>query len=1086
MLTAKRWFLSFAACLVGYIAYAYLVAPFFEPPPLKITAGATPLATTPKRARNFDYLFAPDAWQRDPQQPPKVIETDQCTLLLQDYRPIGAGQMELKPCTLIFYMDEAGESQQPGDEGRKRRPVVLDAPGGAVLIFDRDLDLARAEFGRLMGGKLRGEISIYSPPTRTDTADDFELKTRNLQIDENRVWTPHEVTFRYGNSHGSGRDLAIQLVKTGGGGKTPTFSGISQMQLSQVDKIHVDLAGANLFMDAESPPDQAEERTPQPPVEVRCKGPFRFDFTQHLASFDDRVEVRRVNPVGDPDKLLCQRLTFILRDPNLPLPAAQQREGALGKAAEKLRRITAEGNPAVIQGPTMSIEVRAARIDYDLESGRMVLAPSPSLSQVLMHYQESQLSAHQVEYELGEEGKIGRLLAEGPGKLIYVKSAAGTGPQQMTAQWQRELRIRPHENNQVISLLGQAKVGVGDMGSFAADELHLWAVETPLPAMPQSTASPKKSGLPALSVSLRPDRLLALRNVQIDSTRLTGHTQRLEAWFTPSGASAPSSSSVPANAASVAPAPANSALGNPATTGNVSPGVPVLGNPGSPGKLVSNSSTLDSRTSSPPGLTPASPMQPLAGTPNPFAPRSMMSGLSPSASDEPTSRYDVTGDLIRLQWIVDGSTPEANNLVLQDLSVEGTVRITEIETAKPDEDPLLVTGTAVQVRNASAPDASLQLIGKPAKLSARGLSLSGAIVNVHKGQNRAWIDGPGLATLPIPANLAVAPGQKQPAAESPSPPPTAARLTWQGNLNFDGQTITVTKDIALASDNQTASAQLMEVTLARRLDFAQPQSEEPTEIAKLMLDGGVALENRSLDPTQREIASQDSLRTRNLFINRLTGELKADGPGWVSTARRGSALPAAPGAGPAPSPLAPAASPLGNSNGLSYLYVEFDQGIVGNINQHRVRFVGKVRTVFGPITDFNQRLETVTDDRLPEQAVRLVCDDLQITEMVFPNNHRWMELAAQGNTEVEGQTFNARAARIAYTTEKEQLVLDGDGRMDAQIWYRSGPGKPRAYQAARKIMYWRKTNQIDIEGGGAGTLDQLQGIALPKVPGGAR
>jgi hypothetical protein len=1037
MLAAKRWLLSFSACLACYLGYAYLLAPLFEPPPLKATSGQTPLTSVPKRAHNFDHLFAPDSWQRDAEHPPKIIETDQCTLLIRDYSPVGAGQMELKPCTLIFYMDEAGVSQQPGDEGRTRRPVVLDAPDGAVLIFDRDLDLARAEFGRLMGGKLRGDISIYSPPTRTDTADDFELKTRNLQIDENRVFTPHEVTFRYGNSYGSGRDLLIQLVNTGGGGRAPTFSGISQLQLAQVDKIHVDLGGANLFMDDEAGSPSAKPEAPQPPVEVRCKGPFRFDFTQQLASFDDRVEVRRVNPVGAPDKLLCQRLTFMLRDPKTPLPTAAKREGALGKAAEKLRRITAEGNPAVIQGPTMSVEVRAARIDYDLESGRVVLAPSPSLSQVLMQYQESQLSAHQVEYEMGPEGKIGRLWAEGPGKMIYARAAEGKGPQHMTAQWQRELRVRPHENNQVISLLGQAKVGVGEMGSFAADELHLWAVETPLPAA--STTPKRKSAMPALSVSLRPDRLLALRNVQIDSTRLTGHTQRLEAWFTPQVAAA-------------------------------SPATPT---PAAPGAVV-------------PGPTPG-PNSPPASPANPFSIGPSANGAAPPTSEEPTSRYDITGDLIRMQWMIAGANPQATNLFLEDLSVEGNVRLTETETAKPGDEPLLVTGTAVQIRSASSPDASLQLSGKPAKLSARGLSLSGAVVNVHKGQNRAWIDGPGLATLPIPANMALVPGQKQAPIEPAAAPPTIARLTWKGGLEFDGQTISVTKEIALVSDHQSASAELLEVTLARRLNFAQPQSEEPLEVGKLLLDGGVAIENRSLDPSGREVASQDSIRTRNLLINRLTGELKADGPGWVSTARRGSTLPTAPGAGPAAPPLAPAVSPLGGGNGLSYLYVEFDQGIVGNIHQHRVRFVGKVRTVFGPIVTFGERLETVTDDRLPEQAVRLVCDDLQITEMVFPNNHRWMELAAQGNTEVEGQTFNARAARIAYTTEKEQLVLDGDGRMDAQIWYRSGPGKPRAYQSARKIMYWRKTNQIDIEGGGAGTLDQLQGMTLPtRMPGAKR
>jgi lipopolysaccharide export system protein LptA len=95
--------------------------------------------------------------------------------------------------------------------------------------------------------------------------------------------------------------------------------------------------------------------------------------------------------------------------------------------------------------------------------------------------------------------------------------------------------------------------------------------------------------------------------------------------------------------------------------------------------------------------------------------------------------------------------------------------------------------------------------------------------------------------------------------------------------------------------------------------------------------------------------------------------------------------------------------------------------------------------------------------------VLLNTDRLKVVEMPTQRNGRnTMELEAIGNTLVEGQTFTARADRMAYTQAKELLVLEGTAKTDAQLWRQAHVGAPASHAAARKIMYWKDTNRVEV------------------------
>ncbi len=79
------------------------------------------------------------------------------------------------------------------------------------------------------------------------------------------------------------------------------------------------------------------------------------------------------------------------------------------------------------------------------------------------------------------------------------------------------------------------------------------------------------------------------------------------------------------------------------------------------------------------------------------------------------------------------------------------------------------------------------------------------------------------------------------------------------------------------------------------------------------------------------------------------------------------------------------------------------------------------------------------------------------------SNGQALEVVAAGNTVIEAKTFTARATRLSYAQAKQRLVLEGDGRTNAELWRQTRVGGPSSHAAARKILYWHGTNQIEVE-----------------------
>ena len=223
------------------------------------------------------------------------------------------------------------------------------------------------------------------------------------------------------------------------------------------------------------------------------------------------------------------------------------------------------------------------------------------------------------------------------------------------------------------------------------------------------------------------------------------------------------------------------------------------------------------------------PIPPNAAGPFGFAPN-LAAPHNPTVALE---RYDVHGERIRLQL-----STGAGGTQIQDVTIDGQARFAQTQTLQPGDVPLVVSGEQIEVLRADAPDTGVTVSGKPAEVAARGLEMYGDVVRMDKGTNRVWIDGPGRMKLP----------ESQPAARSPasggsavaarphegglvsvvrsSTPADPLFITWKDRMTFDGSTAHFEHSIVGQSRSRKFLTDALDVSLRRRIDFAQPRRDE--------------------------------------------------------------------------------------------------------------------------------------------------------------------------------------------------------------------------------------------------------------------
>jgi hypothetical protein len=1030
--------------------YRLAVVPIVEP---RIRDTAAALEMTPEqaaaiRARADQRLaalgdvFPPGSWERDN---PIMLESRQMRLLFKDYHSLPDGRVNLVPCTLVVLPDR----NRVAADGQPGRTLVLRAPQGAVLEFDEPLDLRQGRLAKLIGGSLRGQVTIRGTPTSPEAEDDIEIVTRDLELDELEIRTGEMVQFRYGRSSGSGRGLVARLKprpgnsggSAPGAGSTdrgPNIGGVDSIRLDRDVKMRLEglaggmLPGGGMKPDAPAPAgassvESATSSDPvaPPPVLVSCHGALCMNVSSNVVTLEEHVDVIRVAADGSTDQLSCELLAIVLaRKAKAGEPASAEPPTA-GRGGLEPVEIQAKGSPVVARSSGVGLEARGSRLGYEIATRRILLDGDEPVSLVA---KGSEMEARKIDYSPGPPG------------WLRVRSEKSPPAQ---ARWQQWLRMRPDGDGHVVSIAGDADVSVETQGRLSAAEMHLW-LDIVKPAA--ATPPPAASAGPDLSRA-RPSRLLARGMVEADAEEVAARTDRLELWFRtvePAAAAAPA----------IAPAAAGPVAGQTAA------GQPAVGAA-------------------------------------PSAPRPAVPAAAPPPAAPTRGKMIATAALVRGQVTL---SPAGNEV--DEMSMEGQVQLAEqpLEAqgppgGAPPEPGIEIRGDQMQLSRATRPDAKAVVSGRPAVVKGRGLDLEGPIVEFDRGQNRLTVDGAGRLSLPMAAgagaldSLAFTGGGRQPAAPAaPEAPPGKLDVTWQGRLDFDGLKARFIDTVVATGAAAELRSGSLDVIFDRPFEFAAGESRRgggQPEVARIACGAGVKIRSESTDEAGE--TSTEQLFVRDLVIDRPTGDVTGSGPGRLTSTRAGQSptmsLPAGPQGGVAAQPVA--AKPR-KPNELTDLGVDFQRGMRGNLHRRTMEFHQRVEAIWGPVARRGDTLDPHAAGGLPDGAVTISCDVLGVgqTPPMPGRQQSSMELGAGGNVLVEGESFTARSARLTWSEAKDLLVFEGDGRSDAQLFRQLKAGAQPSSASAGKILYWRLLNRVDVEDARFLDLDQLRGGGAGGMPGG--
>ena len=1016
--------ISMAIVFVVYTVYVLALLPWIEPQYV-VKAGPNNDGVAQRlepRQRDWMSLFAEDSWERS--ELTKSLESDDGVLLFQKYSRDGKGRWSLTPATLIYYA-ASGK--------KKRRPFIL-RPKRAVLQFNGPLNLISGGRGKLVGGRLVGDIVISSPESATGEGDDFQLTTRHVEIEAKRIWTPHDVAFRFGPHSGRGRNLTIRLQRQAGKSDGLSLGQMRSIELTQLDHLTI-LTENSIIPSASQLPrlGDSDKSKAKVPVVVHCRGPFQFDVAKSRASLSKNVELAREYAPSQNDYLTCQELSIYFdasRKQKAPpdRPKSKRKKATGGKKAKipsqwAVDRIVATGEPVQLLAPSANASFFGQRLEYHPSDKQIFLKDDKK--PVRLQFGQHFCSAPQILYQTIDFNRLGTLRAIGPG--VY----RGSGKDlrvAVTAKWQQELTLRPHQNNHVLSVHAGADVTFADANRIRAKQLHVWlkevqrlprhALDKPQPLQGNRDKLGKLSKKkPKPKYDIRVERFLAIGGVALDSPQLTARTNQLEGWIRHDLA-----------------APEGQAAAAGQANGESFGGAKKKRN------LLSIKDRRDK------------------------------------------SKWDAQARLVRVQLAqshqLDNSEIRLDSLILRD-----DVVLQEVATAKPEDEPVLLQGDWLRMTDGLTDNAQfiISAYQGDAIVKARGLHLFGRRIDLQQGRNLMWIDGTGRMSAPVSADLD---GNKL-------KKPMRMTVQWDSRMQFDGLKASFKDSVLVTGPQQVLRGKQLEVTLSQRVDFAKQmeRAKSPArrmavrarrtrpEIRHLKFHGEVQAESRSFDK-KGKLESVDQMWIRDLEVHRDSGKIHGLGPGRMISRQRPSANKRRRGN------LLTSRSDKDDKNKLNYLQVDFRSHLSGNLHQRRITLFDDIQAIYGPIANWNSQLHNRTPDGLGKRGVEIRSSQLTISEHKKKRGEKRgpLEVTAAGNTRISGNNFAARAERLSYVEAKDLVVLESGGNNKAKIrhWSQPGGGDMREL-TGRKILFWPSRGEWKLENLGSFTLEG-PGTFKPKLP----
>lgn len=1037
----------------AYWLYALVAVPLIEP---SVALPSVAASTSEERstARNrvatrheeLKTWFSDQDWELTS---PITLAVGRAKLVCNEYTNARDGTLTLTPCTVIVLPQRQGKSE----EQWQREAIVVQAQK-AELKFDPPLVFGtNTKKSRLVWGRLPGKFTIRSDQKAPGPDDDLFVASQDAELKDNRITSLFPIEFRLGSSYGSGRELTIDLIPGDAADEGGfNFNGISTIELKRDVQMQIDVASMAKNPNRDKPPGEGDAQAqprrpvmfgssgqPQPPLRITSRGPFVFNLVQYVATFQDQVDVLRLRPQGQSDQLQGELLSLYFT------PEAD----GVSKRFPKLEasRIEIRGLPVVMRSTLDDMDARGEFLMYDIQTGRISLEGTQPVS---VRRGQNRIDAPKLIYEPSARSRFGRFSAIGAGKLDA--AAPDNSRQHYRARWKDKAVFGPDQDLHLVALIGEGWFEDPTTGSLEGDEIYVWLDEQPeqKPTLPQDAGR-------AQGPALLPNRMLAQGRVRLESADLSCNVTQLQVWFAADALRRGNSriEELPPPDGSVRDQTTDADVRKLRLVAFRQPPQPA---PGQSRRL---------------GHSPVGQ----AAAPSHETPLS----AAPARQTRRTrSRYNVQGNRLQVQLKL---VPTAKNQFrpeLMQLRALENVRIVESCQDPPDALPLVLTGDQVDYAQTHDADGALDVMGQPAHVEGRGMSLDGPLIHLDRGTSQLDVNGAGRMILPGTRDLD--------GRELAQPRPVF--VNWRGDLHFDGRVAHFRDEVVAQFDGQTLQTQTMEVGFAAPINFADLSGQQQPEVAEIACLGGVTLDRPTLDSGR--LVSLERMKAVNLRVNRRDGGVTAEGPGTMVSLRPGSLqLPAAPGQNQHVSP--------GSATQLIYLRVEFLTLATGNLNYQTMQFGNRVKAVFGPVSTWDSAIREDDFDRigpdgrfLVQQCGCLESQQLQVARIKDATGKECLTLDASGNARLEGinfqeQSFQAFGNHIKYEQGKDLVILEGDGRVNAELYQQERHGAKPRHTASRKIDFWLaradRPPRVYVDGAHHVDLTMPPRPAQPLAPG---
>ncbi|MDM4017321.1 hypothetical protein [Roseiconus lacunae] len=1018
----RNYFLALVTLILCAYGYDEASRRLLAVPEIEIVKPKPPTKDASLREELVD-LFPPDAWELGDC---KRIITGRGTLLFKDWQQIADDEWKLEPLTIVIGRGLASDDAPA--------PIVLKAPDGAEVRFSRGVDLtgtANKSAPPIKMGRMIGKVTIWRAGN-VETHQALHVETSDVRIDKEKVWTTEAIDMTLGTAKLRGSDLTIQLAVSATAATsvdTPSTL-LDQMNLVYLDELTIPLDDPNSVLTADASQKLGGI------ISVTCNNRVRYDFSNDSLTLYDRVAITRRVQDQVLDRIDCDVVNLVLRD---PANRTMVRQGPL----DWIDKIIAEGHPAVVNLGSQQFLLQAERIDFDAINGLLRTESSEGVRLVRQN-----LSAHlrnlTYQYSPQYPKELGVIDVVGSGKVqisdpeIAVKNLT----------WMDSFKLEPIATANIddiraghveprfrLEINGNVRAELADDGIAKADQIAGELIAAKQVASPSGTDGEANVATSKAKMTLVPEVFHAMRSVSIDTNQIAVATEQLSLYFE---RAADLGKQV---AKQVVPtSPLVAAVRQPHAAS------PIVGAKGSLGNLVGFAQ---------PNTADGSLHRPVA-----------------------RPRPEISGEMISAQLLItnDGIEPK-------DVSINGGVHLKHQIQSADSSLPVEMLGQTMRLIRGGVSQSTgrdiLQLGSgpeAPARLIMDDGFFVGPTIKVWPSENRIEVDGAGELKVPTsvlkrdqqptdskvslagnrtvdraqPANLG-GQGNGDRTAMSNIQWTSNPHCRWGQALTFDGSQAVLSGgvqiDAAMINQgepwSQRMSGQQMMIALSSPIELLDKETMKSAELQQISLYESQQ-EAVVVRAEQRDVYNQMQaihvITSRQLdFLPADQGRIVGTGPGWyrgwMMTDSKSSIL----------SPDVTKTEHLGNQV-LQGTHLTYRDAIECDLKSESVAFGGGVRAGIRKVNRWDEVVDVNEMSRLAVGEMTLDCHRLAFgISPGYPKHLRkipgaktpW-ELVADGgvvarsNLEQKG-LFELTANRASYQSEKSWLIVEGSPSRSAFV-----------------------------------------------------